>query len=201
MNSEHTALLAKIRSLEEELEQSVNARRSALRMRIHNGKVAFEQAIEQRQRELKVHVLHYVIGARPLILLTAPFIYAVIVPFALLDLFVTLYQAVCFPVYGIEKVKRSDYLIFDRTQLRYLNVLEKFNCAYCSYANGLIAYVREIAGRTEQYWCPIKHAKRLRAPHEHYRKFFEFGDAEAYRSELDSLRGELRTPKSQKPLD
>jgi hypothetical protein len=94
------------------------------------------------------------------VVLTAPVIYAVIVPLVLLDLFVTIYQRVCFPVYGIPKVNRGDYLIFDRHHLAYLNALEKLNCAYCSYANGLIAYVREIAGRTEQYWCPIKHARR-----------------------------------------
>jgi hypothetical protein len=36
--------------------------------------------------------------------------------------------------------------------------IEKINCAYCSYANGAIASVREMASRTEIYWCPIKHA-------------------------------------------
>jgi hypothetical protein len=55
--------------------------------------------------------------------------------------------------------------VFDRYHLAYLNVLEKLNCAY---ANGLIAYVREIAGRTEQYWCPIKHARRVIGAHSHY---------------------------------
>ena len=59
-----------------------------------------------------------------------------IVPFVLLDLFVTIYQAVCFPVYGIPKVERRTYLVFDRHHLAYLNALEKLNCAYCAYANG-----------------------------------------------------------------
>jgi len=57
-------------------------------------------------------------------------------------------------------------------------------CVYCGYANGLIAYVREIAARTEQYWCPIKHARPIPAPHARYRVFFEYGDARAYRQEL-----------------
>jgi hypothetical protein len=43
-------------------------------------------------------------------------------------------------------------MIFDRTHLAYLNLVEKINCAYCSYGNGLAAYLREIAARTEQYW-------------------------------------------------
>lgn len=106
----------------------------------------FEEEILRRHRELKTHLLAYCLGARPLVILTAPVIYAVIVPLVLLDLFVILYQAVCFPVYGIARVRRADYLVFDRHHLAYLNALEKLNCAYCSYANGLIAYVREIAG-------------------------------------------------------
>ena len=88
------------------------------------------------------------LGARPLILLTAPFIYGVIVPIALLDLAVAVYQAVCFPIYGIAKVKRRDYIVFDRHRLAYLNAIEKMNCAYCSYANGLFAYVSEVASGT-----------------------------------------------------
>ena len=65
-------------------------------------------------------------------------------------------------------MRRRDYFVFDRHHLAYLNAIEKLNCAYCSYANGLVAYVREIAGRTEQFWCPIKHARRAIGAHAHY---------------------------------
>lgn len=114
-------------------------------------------------------------------IVTAPVIYALIAPLFLLDLFVTAYQAVCFPVYGILKVRRGDYLVFDRYHLAYLNALEKLNCAYCAYANGLIAYVREIASRTEQYWCPIKHAWREIGACPRYAMFEDYGDADGYR--------------------
>lgn len=77
----------------------------------------------------------------------------------------SIYQAVCFPAYGLVKVRRIDYLVFDRRHLAYLNALEKLNCAYCSYANGIIAFVREVAGLTEKHWCPIKHARRVLAAH------------------------------------
>lgn len=128
--------------------------------------------------------MKYVLNAHPLVIVTAPVIYALIVPLVLLDLFVTIYQAVCFPAYGIPKVRRGDYLVFDRYHLAYLNTLEKLNCAYCSYANGLIAYVREIAGRTEQYWCPIKHARRVIGAHPRYATFEDYGDADGYRKWL-----------------
>jgi hypothetical protein len=98
---------------------------------------------------------------------------------------------VCFPLYRIPKVKRSDYFVFDRTHLAYLNLLEKVNCAYCSYGNGLIAYCREIFGRTEQYWCPIKHARGVLHAHPHYHGFVDYGDAQNYAAELERLRAEL----------
>ena len=119
---------------------------------------------------------------------------AVIIPLVLLDVFVTIYQTVCFPAYGIPKVRRRDYLIFDRHHLAYLNALEKFNCAYCSYANGLIAYVREIAGRTEQYWCPIKHARRAIGAHSAYATFEDYGDAEGYKKWLEQFQKNRPNP-------
>ena len=89
---------------------------------------------------------------------------------------------------GIVKVARSEYFAFDRGQLVYLNPIEKINCTYCAYTNGFIAYAQEIVARTEQYWCPIKHARRLLGSHPHYAGFIDFGDAEVYRRELDALR-------------
>jgi len=183
LNASVEQLVEKIRALENELEVQLALGRAELHVRLEDGKVAFEQAVLERHRAMKTHLLRYIAGARLLIVLSAPLIYAVIVPLLLLDIVVTLYQAVCFPVYGIEKVRRRDYLIFDRRYLAYLNAIEKFNCAYCSYANGLLGYVREIAGRTEAYWCPIKHARKVVAAHPHYAGFAAFGDPQAYRDE------------------
>lgn len=192
MNPHIADLVQRIRSLEQELEVQLALTRADLHLRIEGGKVEFEQAVRQRHQLMKKRLLHYVIGARPLILITAPVIYALIVPMILLDLFVSLYQAVCFPVYGIPKVKRNRYLIFDRRYLAYLNALEKLNCAYCSYANGVIEYTREIASLTEQYWCPIKHARKLVAAHPRYSSFADFGDADGYQKELEALREQVR---------
>lgn len=107
----------------------------------------------------------------------------------MLDIFVTLYQLICFRAYGISIVRRRDYIVLDRSQLAYLNWLEKFNCLFCSYANGVIGYVREISARTEQYWCPIKHARRIVGAHALYSSFADYGDAEAYKKmEQTNLR-------------
>ena len=77
--------------------------------------------------------------------------------------------------------------------MAYLNGIEKLNCAYCGYANGVIAYAREAASRSEQYWCPIKHALRVRTPHQRYRAFVDYGDAAGFRARLDELRDEVRS--------
>lgn len=130
---------------------------------------------------LKTPLWEYLRRVRPLVLLSVPIIYLCAIPFLLLDLFVLLYQAICFPVYGIPKVRRRDYLIFDRGRLAYLNTIERIGCVYCSYTNGLLAFVTEIAARTEQHFCPIRHDRRLRRPHSRYPHFLPFGDALAYR--------------------
>lgn len=192
MNSKIEELLHGIRTMEEELEVQMALARAALHVRIEDGRIEFEKAVLKRHREMKTRLLRYIVGARPLIALTAPLIYLLIVPFALLDLFVSIYQLVCFPVYGIPRVKRRDYLVFDRRYLAYLNALEKLNCAYCSYANGVVGYVREIGSRTEQFWCPIKHARKVVGAHPRYNEFAEYGDAESYREDVAKIIERLR---------
>jgi hypothetical protein len=165
---------------------------------LRQGKIWFSEEIRREHRRLKTSLVRYVLRSRFLAIVTAPFIYACIIPFALLDLFVSLYQAVCFPVYGVPKARRKDYMAIDRNKLRYLNALEGLNCMYCSYANGLLAYVVEIAGRTEQHWCPIKHARRIQNAHDRYAHFFPYGDALAYRQRIDKVRDDFKDLKARK---
>lgn len=179
-------LLARIKDLENQVDDEYARLRAAFEERRN----ALAGRFLELQRRQKVGLWRYLRGARLAVLLTAPIIYSGWVAFLLLDLFVSVYQAVCFPIYGIPKVRRADYLVFDRGDLPYLNIIEKFNCFYCSYGNGLMAYGREIAARTEQYWCPIKHARRIKAAHERYPRFFEYGDGESYQKGLERLRRE-----------
>lgn len=194
MNPQIAQLIEKIRALEEELEVALAARAEELSIQISRGRIAYTKEILEAHRALKANLLRYVLDAPPAKILSAPLIYGLVVPLFLLDLSVTIYQTVCFPVYGITKVSRRDYLVYDRGALAYLNIIEKFNCFYCSYANGLLSYCREIAGRTELYWCPIKHAKRIKAAHPHYSRFFDYGDAEGFREGLKEARD--KTPKA-----
>ncbi|MDX9994850.1 MAG: hypothetical protein RBS28_05960 [Rhodocyclaceae bacterium] len=177
-------LLARMRVLQDELEAEYLRRREEFEQK--RQELAGE--FLRQQRRYKIGLFRFLRRSSLPVVLTAPVIYAGWIPFLLLDLFVSVYQAVCFPIYRIPKVRRGDYVVFDREGLPYLNIIEKFNCFYCSYGNGVAAYFREVAARTEQYWCPIKHARRVKAAHERYPQFFDYGDAEAYRQGLERLR-------------
>jgi len=157
-------------------------------------------ARQSAQRNAKVRAVHrrFRTGLWPYFwrgdmptLLTAPVIYSVALPFLLLDGWVGLYQAICFRAWGIARVRRRAYFALDRHKLAYLNGVEKLNCLFCSYANGLLAYVREVAARTEQYWCPIRHARRVRGTHDRYSSFVPYGNPQAYRRRLPHLRAAL----------
>lgn len=198
MNQTIDDLIRKIHELEEELEAEYRLKRESFDFVIREKRVRFAEEVARQQRRLKSGVVKYILEARPLNILVAPIIYLGFIPFILLDLFLLFYQTVCFPIYRIPKVVRSEFLIFDREDLPYLNIIEKFNCFYCAYGNGLAGYSREIAARTEQYWCPIKHARRIRAAHDRYPRFFEFGDAKSYIKGLERLRSELETDKKSK---
>ena len=181
MNGKIRELHEKIKELQADLEEEMERAGERLRYRIEEKKILFEKSVLDHHKELRKTIFRFLREASLLNVLTAPVIYAMVVPIALADVCVTVYQLICFPVYGIKKVPRSDFVVIDRHHLEYLNFIEKFNCAYCGYANGVAGYLREVAARTEQYWCPIKHARRVRKPHSLYQGFEEFGDADGYR--------------------
>jgi len=187
-------LLSRIKALEDDLAQELENGLALHGFSLKGRIGAFERDVVERHRALRLGLVRYLTRTPLRNLLLAPLIYSLIVPLVLIDLWISLYQAVCFRAHSIPQVRRSQYIVFDRGHLAYLNWIEAANCAYCAYGNGVIAYVREIAGRTEQYWCPIKHALRVRDPHRHYLRFLEYGDAEGYRSRLDDIRRQLREP-------
>ena len=184
-------LTKRIKALEKELGAAREEMERKFPFRWSHGKVQFEESVLAQHRKLKSSLGSYIADSRFLAILTAPIIYSGVVPFLLLDLFLAVYQAICFPVYGIPKAKRADYLLFDRGRLEYLNLVERINCVYCSYGNGLLAWAREISARTEQHWCPIRHARRLRELHSRYAHFVEYGNAAQYREEIDVVRNDF----------
>jgi len=185
-------LLAEITRLEDELEQALQERQEHVLFRIEGTRVRFEKRIHDAHRRLKTGLVRWLLSSSLRSVLSAPFIYSLGLPLAVLDCWLWMYQATCFPLYRVPKVRRASYIVIDRHQLAYLNSIEKLNCAYCGYANGLIAYAREIAARTEQYWCPIKHARRVLGAHRREADFLEFGDSDDYPARLQAFRRSLR---------
>ncbi|PTV96454.1 hypothetical protein C8J27_102248 [Rhodobacter aestuarii] len=185
-------LQARLAEIEAQVEEAWEQSRAQWRYRFTQGRIEFEEGVRDAHRMARVRWWLFLRRTRLLVVLTAPFIYAVFIPFVLLDLFVTIYQRVCFPVYGIALVKRRDHVVIDRQNLAYLNIVQKVNCMYCGYGNGVVSYVREVAARTEQYWCPIKHAQRVKGVHPYYGNFCDFGDAEGFQKQSPKLRRALR---------
>jgi hypothetical protein len=162
----------------------------------HRGRIWFDDEPRWAHGPFRQGILAFLREASLRNLLTAPVIYSLGLPFILLDAWVTVYQWICFPLYRIPRVPRRRYVVLDRHRLPYLNAIEKAHCAYCSYVTGVVAYVREVAACTEQYWCPIKHAGPVLSPHVHYQLFLDYGDAAGYRRRLPELRRTITTPRS-----
>ncbi|HWQ87295.1 hypothetical protein [Brevundimonas sp.] len=185
-------LAGEIVRLQGELDREIERRRKDLGWKFREGLVEFEHGITERNRRLRLDLGAFVARSSVATVLSAPVIYSLIIPLVLIDGWASLYQAVCFRAYRIPRVRRSQYIVVDRNRLGYLNLVEVLNCLYCEYANGVIAYVREVSSRTEQYWCPIKHALAVTDPHLRYYQFLEYGDAEGYRGRLEEFRRRLR---------
>jgi hypothetical protein len=120
--------------------------------------------------------------------LSIPFIYVIIIPVLFLDFFLFVYQQTAMRLYWIPLVKRSDYIVFDRNELWYLNWIQKFNCMYCSYVNWVFSFAVEIGWRTEKYWCPIKYANKMRWWHNWQKYFADYWDVDWFKDVFHSTK-------------
>jgi len=188
MNGRLDALLGQIQNLEKELILEAHKKKVEFCYEIHGKKVQFTEAANARHKGLRLGFHRYLLSSRFLVLLTSPGIWLCNIAILLADLIGSMYQAICFPICGKPKVHRREYLVFDRHRLSYLNFAEKLNCDYCAYVNGIFAYFTEIAARTAQHCCPIKHAGCVKCAHSRYKNFFDFGDAENDRAHVEEIR-------------
>ena len=200
MNDRIQHLLDQITVLEDDLRIALREQESSVLFQIKGKRIEFEAAVRQTHRRLKTGFFRWLVTNRPQNLITGPIIYSMIIPLVILDLFVSFYQATCFPIYKVARVRRADYIVFDRQHLEYLNWIEKFHCTYCAYGSGLVAYVSAIIGRTEQYFCPIKHARKIVGSHPQYGRFLNYGEAEDYEARLEQFRKAL-DGKTKNPVD
>ncbi len=153
---------------------------------LKNWKIVFTKRAKLIQKWFKTPLSKYAVPKNLRHFISMPFIYWMIVPWIFLDISLTIYQHTAFRLYKIPLVNRSDYIMFDRKHLSYLNLIQKINCLYCSYMNGLFSYAVEIWGRTEKYWCPIKAARNKRWGHDWEQYFADYWDPEWFKKAFNS---------------
>ena len=192
MNDKIKEIVEEIEAMKLKLAEEIADQESHIRYEIHNGYVKFENEVLDKQKKNMKNLLTWFREVPLLHFLSAPIIYGMVIPSVLFDMTIFIYQNVVFRIFKFEFIKRSDYIVFDHQYLGYLNPVEKLNCLYCSYVNGLMQYASAIAGRTELYFCPIKHAKKVATEHNYYDAVLTYCDGEDYQKNLKALRNKLQ---------
>ncbi len=110
-------ILKRMEELKSQLQSEYEALMERYDYAVENRKIVFSEKAKRFQKDVREGVFHYLLSAEIRHLLSIPFIYAMIVPTIVLDLFLTVFQFTAFPLYGIERVRRSDHILFDRKYL------------------------------------------------------------------------------------
>ncbi len=188
MNENIKEMIEEIETMKKKLGEEITRQEENVNYEISNGYIKFEKEMFNSQKQNMMHLWDWFREIPLQQLLSAPVVYMMIIPAVVLDIMLFVYHNVVSRVFKIKFRKRSDYVVFDRQYLGYLNVVEKLNCLYCAYFNGVMQYASSIAGRTELYFCPIKHAKKIAYKHEFYHTFLPYGDGNEYQKTLKELR-------------
>lgn len=184
MRSTIQEILTKIETLNNDLREEYDRLLEKYGFSFNEKKVIFLEEYRHRNKKLKSPFWRPITSTNLRQILAIPFILGMIFPAIVLDIGITIYQAIAFSLYRIPKVKRSDYIIYERRFLDYLNLQHKLQCLYCSYVNGLFAYSVEIAARTERYWCPLKAAHKPHFSHGWYKDFADYGNPEDWKEKF-----------------
>ena len=187
MKSKINKILSDIQSKKDELRVEYAKLKEKYGFKVEWRKIIFNTETKEKNKFFKKPILETIFTAEVREILSIPFIYSMVIPTLIFDVFLFIYQQTAFRLYKIPLVRRRDYLIYDRKTLDYLNVLQKFNCIYCSYVNWIFQYAVEIGWRTEKYWCPIKNARKKLGEHSWEQEFADFGDVETFKKAFHSV--------------
>ncbi|MFT6589714.1 MAG: hypothetical protein ACI9I0_000224 [Rhodoferax sp.] len=127
-------ILAQMAALREKLRSIMYAQKSRMFFQIKGKHITFEPTVKTAHHQRKNNFFRWLIKSRTQNLITRPISYSIVLPLMLLDLCVSFYQWSCLPIYGITKVRRSDYIVIDRHHLEFLNFIEKFHCTHSNIA-------------------------------------------------------------------
>lgn len=188
MKSKITLIFEEIDKKKYELKQEYLKMKDKYWFHFKWWKIVFNTEKVVENKKYKKSILNSIFNTTIKNILAIPFIYVMIVPAVFLDIFLFVYQQTAIRLYGIPLVNRSDYVVFDRRHLDYLNWIQKFNCLYCSYFNWLMSYAVEVAGRTEKFWCPIKSAMRQKWWHDWEEYFADYWDPKWFMEEFNDTK-------------
>ena len=188
MNSKISKIIFEIKQKKQELKIEYEKLKEKYGFKIEWKKIIWKKDKLEELKKYKKSIIDTIFWARVREILSIPFIYSMIIPAIILDLFLFIYQQIAIRLYKIPITKRSDYIVFDRRELVYLNILQKINCMYCSYFNWLMQYAVEVAGRTEKYWCPIKHVRKKAWEHNWEEYFADYWDVELFKKTFCSIK-------------
>ena len=107
----------RFREAEKDLAREIEEQEERWHYRVHRGRVWFDREVRRAHRRARQNIPAYIGEGSFLSLLTTPVTYSLMAPLVLLDVWVTMYQCVCFPVYGIARVPRRAYFVIDRHKL------------------------------------------------------------------------------------
>ena len=119
-------LMQEIRELEERVATEISREAKEFGYTIRNGRIAFSNELLEQHGAASKRIRHYLSECSWIALAVAPVVYSLIIPVVLFDIFIWFYQTICFPIYRLPKVRRSEYIAIDRQHLQYLNLLSGF---------------------------------------------------------------------------
>ena len=188
MKNKINKLLEDIRIKKEEISKEYEKLKEKYWFKIIGKKIIWNSWKKEELKKFRKSAWETIFSAEIREILSFPFIWFMLIPSIILDICLFIYQNTAIRLYKIPLVKRSDYIVFDRKQLAYLNWIQKLDCIYCSYVNWLFQYAVEVAGRTEKYWCPIKHARKKAWTHDWEEHFADYWDVEGFKETFCNLK-------------
>lgn len=153
--------------------------------------IAISRELKRYKEQIALQKLHEKQLTNIKYLLSTPFIYGMIVPMLFFHILIEIYHRVCFYLYDMEYIDYRNHFRFDRHRIGGISPLQKFNCIYCEYGNGLASFTKEVIGKTEAFWCPIKHEDSPESPHAYYQQFMEYGNGRNFEEKRETVREKL----------
>lgn len=114
MGSSIQEILKKIETLNNDLREEYDRMLEKYGFSFQEKKIIFLEEFKKRNKKFKLPLWRPLTTTNLRQIIAIPFISGMIIPAIFLDICITIYQGIAFSLYRIPKVKRSEYIIYDR---------------------------------------------------------------------------------------